>query len=1061
MGFFSALYLLGANAQFPGTFAATAEVDDDVQYLNDSTGKTFTFTVNNTGTTDSIGAVSIRRPSNFWTVTGCPQAPVGWTATLSDVRCQYRSAVGPIDDILPGASSSDFKLTATTRGGSTNRSGDWQVVVSRDNNFSTGNTMNASPTGKGLDITAYVWEVTDAVVADAAQPADTACPPSNKSAFASANHVMVICGRNHADSALTPTAAHSSLGGTFVGSASGFTSGTVAARSTSDVVLGNWNVTVMASHGTNKTVEVVIGSAADQTSPLTKLEGYEAIRPTEPPVAEDDSYDVAGNIFIEHDADTGVTANDFLDTATVSSVDDTGTNGDVAVDPDGSFTFNPDPGFDGATSFDYTVTNSAGSSTATVTLTVSAPNVWFVDNEATTSGDGRFASPFSSLTDFNAIQGDGGPNDPEAGDIVFLYEGSGSYGGGIDLLAFQKLIGQGVDLTYPTALPDGSPSLPTATAKPTVANAAGDGVALGIGNAVRGLEIGAVSGTKLTGASFGTATIDAVSASGPGAILDLDTGTLDMTFDSLASTTSSGVAVDVSNVSGTLGVTGATSVSGAAGDGIVLTGSPSADFDFSKVDVATTAGRGLVASNAGSLGISDATSTITAAGGAALNVSSTSLGTGLTFLSLDSTGGATGVNLDSTGPLHVTGSGLPGSGGTIQNTTGDGVSLANASSVALDFMNIDTSGQDGVGLANVADFDMTGTVIDGSARHGVDGAGVSGVDFTDAQILGAGDAANEHALQMTNWGGTATLSGVVLDGATTDLVNIANHNTNLTLDVDASEFRNASGSFGDDAIDVSPGGSSGVSIDVETSLFRNLKGHSLVLFGPTGASGASDVRFVDNDVDQTTPGHGGSVLIAGRASTTTDLDVTDNVFTDVGGNGLVNVDAGDSATVSGTIARNAITNAPAPGIVVTVDDSGDSTVVVDDNDITNSGSDGIQIANFGGPGTSNLDVVVTNNNVNGHNTSSSTFFIAGIDVFGFEDNTCLALTNNSVLGTPLGFDSYYVEEIDGDMRMEEVPDTPATKADAAFVALQGNLGDGPTTVLGDIDLTNGASCARP
>ena len=41
------------------------------------------------------------------------------------------------------------------------------------------------------------------------------------------------------------------------------------------------------------------------------------------------------------------------------------------VNPDGSFTFTPDPNFSGVATFDYTITDSNGlSDTATVTLTI-------------------------------------------------------------------------------------------------------------------------------------------------------------------------------------------------------------------------------------------------------------------------------------------------------------------------------------------------------------------------------------------------------------------------------------------------------------------------------------------------------------------------------------------------------------------------------------------------------------------------------------------------------------------------------------------------------------------
>ena len=71
---------------------------------------------------------------------------------------------------------------------------------------------------------------------------------------------IAICGRNRTNAPRRPAAAHSSLGGTFVASHGGFTSGSIRANS-GNVVLGNWsNVTVTSSAGAGKTIAAKIGS---------------------------------------------------------------------------------------------------------------------------------------------------------------------------------------------------------------------------------------------------------------------------------------------------------------------------------------------------------------------------------------------------------------------------------------------------------------------------------------------------------------------------------------------------------------------------------------------------------------------------------------------------------------------------------------------------------------------------------------------------------------------------------------------------------------------------------
>ena len=90
---------------------------------------------------------------------------------------------------------------------------------------------------------------------------------------------------------------------------------------------------------------------------------------TATPVAVNDSYAATGNVRISVPAGSGVLANDFLvylqrrlRAAPATSVN----GGNVAVNADGSFTYNPPPGFEGSDSFTYTLTNSEGSNNATV-----------------------------------------------------------------------------------------------------------------------------------------------------------------------------------------------------------------------------------------------------------------------------------------------------------------------------------------------------------------------------------------------------------------------------------------------------------------------------------------------------------------------------------------------------------------------------------------------------------------------------------------------------------------------------------------------------------------------
>lgn len=98
--------------------------------------------------------------------------------------------------------------------------------------------------------------------------------------------------------------------------------------------------------------------------------------PPDAPIAADDSYSTTEDTALVIAAGTGVNANDTVNSAalTLGSGADAPQNGDVVLNPDGSFTYTPDPDFHGTDSFKYTLTNVTGSAMATVTITVTPQN---------------------------------------------------------------------------------------------------------------------------------------------------------------------------------------------------------------------------------------------------------------------------------------------------------------------------------------------------------------------------------------------------------------------------------------------------------------------------------------------------------------------------------------------------------------------------------------------------------------------------------------------------------------------------------------------------------------
>src|SRR3954453_20869429 len=63
---------------------ATASGSPHIQYLDDTAGISFPFTVRNPGAAgDRIGSVRITRPAVQWAVATCRKLPAGWASTAS------------------------------------------------------------------------------------------------------------------------------------------------------------------------------------------------------------------------------------------------------------------------------------------------------------------------------------------------------------------------------------------------------------------------------------------------------------------------------------------------------------------------------------------------------------------------------------------------------------------------------------------------------------------------------------------------------------------------------------------------------------------------------------------------------------------------------------------------------------------------------------------------------------------------------------------------------------------------------------------------------------------
>src|SRR6266850_1447196 len=476
---------------------------------------------------------------------------------------------------------------------------------------------------------------------------------------------------------------------------------------------------------------------------------------TATPVAVDDSYTAAGNIRISVAA-PGVLGNDFtgVPAATITAPPTTSTNGgDVSLAADGSFTYNPPPGFEGVDTFTYTLANATGSNNATVTITVSGM-IWFIDNNAAActtlaAGCGRLTNPFSSLSAFASLN-NGSGNNPAANDNIFLYESASDYIGPVTLLNGQRFIGQdaAASLSAITGLtpPTYSDPLPaTNSGNAIIVNitSLSNSINVASGNTLRGFT-GGNSSTDINGTGFGTLTIADLTLNGIGQALNLTTGTLAATFDSISSTASTTTGISLTSVAGSL-TSPTTTITSPVGIGLSVNTS-SATLSFGNTSSTLSGGTGIsLTTNTGAIAFdalnitpnpsqrgllaTDNSMTITSISGAITTTGSTAVevtrASGTTPLAISQTsisasGGTNGIMLSNTnGSFTVAGNGgtcstaVNCTGGAVLNTT-NAVRLTNSTNVSIDRMFIQNTSDSGVKGTLVTNFAFTNGRIDNS-----------------------------------------------------------------------------------------------------------------------------------------------------------------------------------------------------------------------------------------------------------------------------------------------------------------------------------------------------------
>lgn len=277
------------------------------------------------------------------------------------------------------------------------------------------------------------------------------------------------------------------------------------------------------------------------------------------PMGVNDSYSCIGNVGIDVPVGNGLLTNDIDpdgNPITITSINTTGTEGQVTHNANGSFTFKPNPGYEGSTTFKYTVSDGKATDEGTVTITVSDV-IWFVDNNAGANGDGRLGTPFNSIANFNTGASD------EAGDFIFLYRNTtNNYTGSITLLNDQALIGAGATASVVAitgiTVPSFSYALPATGGTNPVINNSGSVTTLQLAsrNKLHGFNITNAGGIGISGNLSSTLlTVRDVAVSNTsGTALSLAAGQLDAVFNNVSASnaTSANYGIAINNTTGSI-----------------------------------------------------------------------------------------------------------------------------------------------------------------------------------------------------------------------------------------------------------------------------------------------------------------------------------------------------------------------------------------------------------------------------------------------------------------------------------------------------------------------------
>jgi hypothetical protein len=577
----------------------------------------------------------------------------------------------------------------------------------------------------------------------------------------------------------------------------------------------------------------------------------------DPPVAGDDSFTGANGALANtrlavgttttgpHLATTGTALSNDTDPdtpagltagpATISSASCAACN-NVALNANGTFTYDPPAGFIGTDTFTYTVNDNDSEApanqtdTATVSIQVFGPVVWYVDVDAAAppaGQGGRSHSPFQSLAPLTT----GGSADAldGAGDVLFLGVDSAApisaYDGGIVLETNQRLLGEPFGLSIDPGGPGVGPGVqalvapsgnPDSATNPNVRNSAAGATGIVLANGVEVQRVnagitGAGSATGISGTAVTTATI------GPNQLVQGNTAGVSLSGAAGGNITvaapingNTGTTVNVANrSSGTVTFSGnmtgssansAVTLASNAGASVDFTGAVNLNSTAAAVTAFSASGGGTItAPNAANQVASFAGTGISlngvniGAAGVTLNTVSSSIGGAANGILLTNVGGAGSFTV-SGGSITATTRGLDVDGGAGSITVNASLTTSGAAARSVELTNR-TGGT----------VDINGAVNDTSLGINLSTNGTGLVRLDGGVVASTGTSTAFNA----TGGGTIAVTGTANTLTTTTTTGTALTVQNTTIHADDLTFRSVSANGATNGIVLTNTGASG------------------------------------------------------------------------------------------------------------------------------------------------------------------------------------------------------------------------------------------------------------